>query len=320
MSCPRCGSHNIETREDEGIRCCTECGELLPYDALRIELSWLETAGSSSVSGQTVAIEASSSSKVAHRIRELSFILGLKDSHTEGALRLYKLACTKNFSRGRRVDCVAVSCLYAVCRRTHTPYLLIDFADKVNINVWVLGHTFLAFCTILCLELDIVDPSLYLDRFAARLEFGSKESAVTATALKFVQRMDRDWIRSGRRPAGICGAALLMAARVYGFDRTPADIVHIVRIGDHTLMKRIREFLLTPSSSLTIEQLEADVEVDGETLPPVMYQSQLEEERKRLSDEMEGKESCGDGDDHDGDGNRHTNNHVKKGKKRKRRT
>ena len=96
--------------------------------------------------------------------------------------------------------------------------MLIDFADKVNITVQSLGHTFLALCQTLHLELKLLDPSLYIDvlnqiilyslyqRFAARLEFGRKEMAVASTALRLVQRMSRDWIQIGRRPAGICGA------------------------------------------------------------------------------------------------------------------
>lgn len=41
--------------------------------------------------------------------------------------------------------------------------MLIDFADKVNITVQVLGHTFLALCNSLHLDVKILDPSLYID-------------------------------------------------------------------------------------------------------------------------------------------------------------
>ena len=52
------------------------------------------------------------------------------------------------------------------------------------------------------------DPCLYIDRFAARLQFGNKGKDVVTTALRLVQRMKRDWIHTGRRPAGLCGAGL----------------------------------------------------------------------------------------------------------------
>ena len=44
------------------------------------------------------------------------------------------------------------------------------------------------------------------------------------SALRLVQRMKRDWIQTGRRPSGICGAALLIAARVHGFRRTQREV------------------------------------------------------------------------------------------------
>jgi transcription factor IIIB subunit 2 len=50
--------------------------------------------------------------------------------------------------------------------------------------------------------------------------------------------MRRDWIETGRRPSGICGAALLIAARMHGFRRTQKEVIQIVRVCDVTLRKR----------------------------------------------------------------------------------
>ena len=66
-----------------------------------------------------------------------------------------------------------------------------------------------------------IDPSLYVHRFAARLDFRNRMHLVSATALQLIKSMKRDWIQTGRRPAGICGAALLIAAQVHGRFRTP---------------------------------------------------------------------------------------------------
>ena len=43
-------------------------------------------------------------------------------------------------------------------------------------------------------------------RFANRMEFGEKTHDVSMTALRLVQRMKRDWIHTGRKPSGLCGA------------------------------------------------------------------------------------------------------------------
>jgi transcription factor IIIB 90 kDa subunit len=110
---------------------------------------------------------------------------------------------------------------------------------------------------------NISDPCIYIMRFANRLEFGEKTHEVSMTAQRLVQRMKKDSIHSGRRPSGLCGAALLLAARMHDFSRKPNDIVKVVKIHESTLRKRLLEFGETPSSSLTIEEfMSIDLEAE----------------------------------------------------------
>ena len=104
-------------------------------------------------------------------------------------------------------------------------------------------------------------------RFANRLEFGEKTHEVSMTAQRLVQRMKKDSIHSGRRPSGLCGAALLLAGRMHDFSRKPNDIVRVVKIHESTLRKRLLEFGETPSSALTIDEfMSIDLEAEqGET-------------------------------------------------------
>lgn len=74
--------------------------------------------------------------------------------------------------------------------------------------------------------------------------------------------MKRDWMSTGRRPTGLCGAALLLAARAYNMNRTIADIVRIVHISESVVRKRLDEFASTPSSALTIDEF-ATVDLVG---------------------------------------------------------
>ena len=110
-----------------------------------------------------------------------------------------------------------------------------------------------------------MDPSLYIQRFAAQLDFGPKTLAVANTALRIVQRMGRDWIHTGRRPSGISGASLLIAARMHGFETTPQDIVQVVRVCDSTLRQRLSEFAdTTAAASVTVgELLDGDKNADA---------------------------------------------------------
>jgi transcription factor IIIB subunit 2 len=60
----------------------------------------------------------------------------------EQAFRLYKLALQHSFTKGRRVDQVAAACLYTICRIEGKPFMLIDFSDALQINVFTLGNVF----------------------------------------------------------------------------------------------------------------------------------------------------------------------------------
>nr|GMC78858.1 transcription factor IIIB 60 kDa subunit-like isoform X1 [Ipomoea batatas] len=68
--------------------------------------------------------------------------------------------------------------------------------------------------------------------------------------------MKRDWMQTGRKPGGICGAALYISALSYGFRYSRSDVVKVVHICEATLSKRLVEFETTDSASLTIEELE----------------------------------------------------------------
>ena len=122
-----------------------------------------------------------------------------------------------------------------------------------QINLYVLGACYLKFVKYLHLDLPLIDPSLFIHRFCAKLEFGDKTQAVSFTALKLLQRMKRDWMTYGRRPNSLCGAAILIAARYHGFKRTTNQIVQAVHVSDETIRKRLEEFKKTAVASLTRE-------------------------------------------------------------------
>ena len=83
---------------------------------------------------------------------------------------------------------------------------------------------FLKLRRLLGLHLPVIDPSIYIDRYAEMLDVGDKESDVAATALRVVASMKRDWLTTGRRPTGIVAAALLVASRAHGIYRSQREV------------------------------------------------------------------------------------------------
>lgn len=120
--------------------------------------------------------------------------------------------------------------------------------------------------------LSFADPCLYIHRFAHKLELGEKTHEVSMTALRLVARMKRDWIHHGRRPAGLCGAALLVAARLHNFNRSVREVARVVKLSEGTVRKRLGDFRDTPSSRLTIEEF-LKIDLEQEHDPPSFTES-----------------------------------------------
>jgi transcription factor IIIB subunit 2 len=140
------------------------------------------------------------------------------------------------------------------------------------------------------LRLPLIDPSHYISRFAALLEFGEETQKVSTDAVRLIQRFDRDWMTKGRRPAGICGAALLLAARMNNFRRSVEEVVQVVKIADSTVRKRLEEFKSTRSGELTVADFRS-VWLEEEMDPPAFIKGKEREEEE--------EESAGSGEEGD---------------------
>ncbi|KAG0057276.1 transcription factor TFIIIB subunit brf1 [Gryganskiella cystojenkinii] len=272
MACSNCGGNSIEYDSGQGNATCTNCGTVLEENTIIAEITFNESGGgAASVVGTFVGEgkagarstgpgrrQTSQESRektleaARRRIQNIAYHLKLNDHHVEVAQRYFNLAITNNFIQGRRSEHVVACCLYIVCRMEKTTHMLIDFSEALQLNVFKLGVTFLHLTRQLNLTLPLVDPSLYISRFATMLDFGEDTQRVANDALRLVSRMDRDWIRTGRRPAGICGACLLIAARMHHYRRSQREIIQVVKIGESTLRKRLDEFAATPSGQLTV--------------------------------------------------------------------
>lgn len=309
-TCPNCGSTNIEQHDASGASVCTECGVVLEENAIVSSVEFVEGAGgASSMVGQFVSATSSkaysSSQGVGgrggfgfsrdsrettlangrRRIIEVASRLRLGGHYVDSAHRLFTIAVEKNFVQGRRTVHVVAACLYIACRQEKSQHMLIDFSDALQVNVYTLGTCFLKFRRLLGLKLEVLDPALYVYRFAAHLELEDKANAVALTALRLVGRMKRDWIVAGRRPAGICAAALLIAARAHGFSREPQDVTRILRVCGMTVTTRVKEFELTPTANMTLDQFNrGDLETEAD--PPIYTKNRIMEARARAIQEQ----------------------------------
>ncbi|CAH1764043.1 268_t:CDS:2 [Entrophospora sp. SA101] len=275
MACTNCGGNGVEYDTAAGHAFCTTCGFVAEESKIVSEVTFGESSsGAAILQGSYVGADQRRAKTVGPYRRHsrvdsreqtisngaLATALRLSDHLMEAAQRYFNLAITNNFIQGRKTEHVVAACLYIVCRSERTSHMLIDFSDILQVNVFTLGSTFLKLVRHLHIVLPLIDPSLYISRFASMLEFGEETPRVVADALRLVQRMDRDWLQTGRRPAG-----LLIAARMNNFRRSIREVIAVVKIAD--------EFKITPSGKLSVQQFR-NLWLEQECDPPAFKRAQ----------------------------------------------
>ncbi|KAJ5684092.1 uncharacterized protein N7477_000437 [Penicillium maclennaniae] len=293
-SCPNPGCPAPHIVEDEGQKVCSGCGTVISESNIVSEVTFGESSsGAAVVQGTFVgedqthvrsfgpgfqrggAMESREMTEANGNryISQLARALTIPESASKAAGQVFKLAVGLNFIQGRRTKTVAAVCLYIACRRQDgNTVMLIDFADVLMINVFKLGRTYKALLDELRLGGNVflmnpIDPESLIYRFSKQLEFGPATMQVAGEAVRIVQRMNRDWMTTGRRPAGVCGAALILAARMNNFRRTVREVVYVVKVTEITISQRLNEFSSTESGDLTVDQFRS-VQLENAHDPP----------------------------------------------------
>lgn len=304
-SCPGCG-HTEFTRDlqaSAGDLMCQSCGMVQEENPIVSEVQFGESSsGAAMVQGAMVgadqtrafsmrnSLESREQTMLSakHRIQKIAHAMRIPDYIVESASGWFKLALAQNFVQGRRSQNVIAACLYVACRHEKTHHLLIDFSSRLQISVYSLGATYLKLVRALHIQrLPPADPSLFIQHFAERLSFGEHTAKVCRDATKIAHRMASDWIYEGRRPAGIAGACLLLAARMNNFRRSHAEIVAVARVGEETLQKRLNEFKKTTSGKLSIQKFR-ESESTNDAMPPSFNQNRnIEAKIRKLMQQRE---------------------------------
>ena len=149
-----------------------------------------------------------------------------------------------------------------------------------------------------------VDPAMYNLRFAHRLDFGRSTNTVATDASRLVRRFKADWMTQGRRPAGVCGACLIIAARMSDYMRTPEEVGQVVKVSPVTVRRRLREFAQTEMADRTVAQWrdlsDAQLSEDRGELPPVVKAALAKEAkaaRERARVAIEAAQAAADADE-----------------------
>lgn len=280
MKCGICKTSRIETDAARDISYCTNCGLVIEESTIVSDVQFVpDSKGTSVLQGQYVSagdtrklvrgkfITTNHLAMIRNVARSIGSALGIGEAQISSAVRWYNLSLQFNFTKGRKTQTLLAACLYITCREEETPHMLIDFAVVLRVNVFKIGAIFLKLIRLLNIAVPLIDPSLYVPRFCNKLQLHGQ--GVPKTALRLIARMDRDWMVIGRKPAGICGAAILVASRIHGDERSVEEISSAVRVCEATINKRLLELRETATASLSIEEFNT-IWLEKEEDPPVI--------------------------------------------------
>ncbi|XBW36880.1 hypothetical protein QEN19_002459 [Hanseniaspora menglaensis] len=317
MSGPIITGHNLVCKNCKGTEfvkdisnanndtVCNNCGVVKEENPIVSEVTFGESSSGAAVvhgsflaagqahSGSSGALESREQTiqNARRKLRAVSYALQIPEYITEAATQWYKLCLTYNFVQGRKSQNVISACLYVACRKEKTHHMLIDFSSRLQVSVYSIGSTFLKMCKQLHItDLPLVDPSLYIQSFATKLQLGEIKNVVINDAIKLAQRMSRDWMYEGRRPAGIAGACLLLACRMNNIRITHNEIVAVSHVGEETLQSRLNEFKTTHSAQMSIKNFREnfDNNENDKELPPSLKKNlkKIQKINKKMSDYM----------------------------------
>lgn len=280
MKCGICKNSNIETDAARDISYCTTCGLVIEESTIVSDVQFAQDSkGASVLQGQYVTagdnrklvggrfVTTNHAATIRNIAKSIGDALGIGETQIGSALRWYNLSLQFNFTKGRKTQVLLAACLYITCREEETPHMLIDFATVLRVSVFKIGGVFLKLVRLLNITVPLVDPSLYVPRFCSKLQLNGP--AVAKTSLRLIARMNRDWMVIGRKPAGICGAAILIASRIHKSERTIEEVAGAVRVCEATINKRLSELKETASASLTVHEFNT-IWLEKEEDPPVI--------------------------------------------------
>uniref|UniRef100_A0A8C7D674 B-related factor 1 n=1 Tax=Oncorhynchus kisutch TaxID=8019 RepID=A0A8C7D674_ONCKI len=187
--CKNCGCSEIDLDQARGNAVCTNCGSVLEDNIIVSEVQFVEGSGGiSSAVGQFVSADGPVKAPVLgtgfhtslgkesraqtlqngkRQIHNLGSQLQLNQHCLDTAFNFFKMVVSKHLTRGRKMAHVIAACLYLVCRTEGTPHMLLDLSDLLQVNVYILGKTFL----LLARELCINSPAIALLVAARMHEF-----------------------------------------------------------------------------------------------------------------------------------------------------
>jgi transcription initiation factor TFIIB len=171
-------------------------------------------------------------------IDRMASALGVPRSVREVSSVIYRKALTEDLIRGRSIEGVATSTLYAGCRKQGIPRSLEEIAAVSRVDRKEIGRTYRYVSQELKLEMEPVDPKKYVPRFCSELELSE---LVEAKANEIIDLTAEAGLLSGKSPTGFAAAAIYAASLLCNEKKTQREIAQVAQVTEVTIRNRYQE-------------------------------------------------------------------------------
>jgi transcription initiation factor TFIIB len=164
--------------------------------------------------------------------------LGVPRSVREVASVIYRRALDEDLIRGRSIEGVATSCLYAACRQEGIPRSLEEVAEVSRVGQKEIGRTYRYVAQELGLKMEPVDPKQYVPRFSSALDLSEETQA---KANEIIDVTAEQGLLSGKSPTGYAAAAIYAASLLCNEKKTQREVAEVAQVTEVTIRNRYQE-------------------------------------------------------------------------------
>ena len=173
-------------------------------------------------------------------LRRVASFLNLPEVTKDEASRIYQFVLQRGFVRGRSMESVIASCIYAACRSYDIPRTLDEMATASDVERKEIGRTYRFIIRKLGIKVKQSSPKDYISRFSSVLKLSPRTQNDALNILKQAEKVE---LTSGRGPAGIAAAALYVAALINDEKKTQREVADIAGITEVTIRNRYKELI-----------------------------------------------------------------------------
>ncbi|MHA1683837.1 MAG: transcription initiation factor IIB [Promethearchaeota archaeon] len=172
-------------------------------------------------------------------IKRIGGILELPQDVKESAAKVYKKAFHKKLLRGRSIKAMVAACIYFACRASKIPRTLQEILDQTTVDGREMRKAYRTLVKELNLKVPSLEPTMLVSKYSSELKLSNKVERRVIEILRMVK--NKQFI-AGKDPKGLCAAAIYLAAREMGEQRSQQEISKVIGITEVTLRSRAKVF------------------------------------------------------------------------------